>query len=110
MNEIEQIEVSIEAARKDVDKMESLLRLVSNKDFIDVIDEGYFMDEASRLVILKADPSMADDGSQKIIDHGIIAIGNVRQYLQKVMQVGRMAQQGIKEDEETRQELLAEEL
>jgi len=30
--------------------------------------------------------------------------------LNTVMQIGRMAEQGIKEDEETRQELLAEEL
>ena len=46
----------------------------------------------------------------KTIDDGITAVGHFRQYLNTVMQIGRMAEQGIKEDEETRQELLAEEL
>jgi hypothetical protein len=110
MNEIEQIEVSIDSARKDVVKMESLLRLISNKDFQGLVDTGYFVDEASRLVILRADPAMQSDSLQKNIDDGITAVGHFRQYLNTVMQIGRMAEQGIKEDEETRQELLAEEL
>ena len=110
MNEIEQIEVSIDSARKDVAKMESLLRLISNKDFQGLVDTGYFVDEASRLVILRADPDMQSDSLQKTIDDGITAVGHFRQYLNTVMQIGRMAEQGIKEDEETRQELLAEEL
>jgi len=110
MSEIEQIEVSIDAARKDVDKMEGLLRLIKNNDFKSLIDDGYFVDEASRLVILKADPSMQEDRVQKNINDSITAVGHFRQYLNTVMQIGRMAEQGIKEDEETRQELLAEEL
>tara|TARA_B110000914_G_scaffold37682_1_gene30839 strand:+ start:423 stop:755 length:333 start_codon:yes stop_codon:yes gene_type:complete len=110
MSEIEQIEIGIDAARKDVAKMEGLLRLIDNKDFQALIDTGYFVDEASRLVILKADPSMQDERLQKTINDGITAIGHFRQYLNTVMQIGRMAEQGIREDEETRQELLAEEI
>jgi hypothetical protein len=41
MNEIEQIEVNIDVARKDVEKMDGLLRLIKNKDFQSLIDEGY---------------------------------------------------------------------
>ena len=110
MSEIEQIEVSIDAARQDVARMEGLLRLIKNKDFKSLIDDGYFVDEASRLVILRADPSMQEDRVQKNINDSITAVGHFRQYLNTVMQIGRMAEQGIKEDEETRQELLAEEL
>ena len=110
MSEIEQIDISIDVARKDVSKMDGLLRLIKNKDFETLIDDGYFVNEASRLVILRADPSMQDASIQKTIDDGITAIGHFRQYLNTVMQIGRMAEQGIKEDEETRQELLAEEL
>jgi len=110
MSEIEQIEISIDSARKDVEKMDGLLRLIKNKDFKSLIDDGYFVDEASRLVILRADPSMQEDRVQKNIDDSITAVGHFRQYLNTVMQIGRMAEQGIKEDEETRQELLAEEL
>ena len=81
-----------------------------SKDFQGLVDTGYFVDEASRLVILRADPAMQSDSLQKTIDDGITAVGHFRQYLNTVMQIGRMAEQGIKEDEETRQELLAEEL
>tara|TARA_B110000238_G_scaffold187935_1_gene218486 strand:- start:644 stop:976 length:333 start_codon:yes stop_codon:yes gene_type:complete len=108
MDEIEQIEVSIEAARKDVAKMDGLLRLIKNKDFQAIVDTGYFVDEASRLVVIRAEPSMQDDSVQKTINDGITAVGHFRQYLNTVMQLGRMAEQGIKEDEETRQELITE--
>jgi|TARA_R110000796_G_scaffold251496_1_gene383036 hypothetical protein len=110
MSEIEQIDVSIDVARKDVEKMNGLLRLIKNKDFQSLIDDGYFVNESSRLVILRADPSMQDEVSQRTINDGMTAIGHFRQYLNTVMQIGRMSEQGIKEDEETRQELLAEEL
>ena len=42
------------------------------------------------------------------INNGITAVGHFRQYLNTVMQIGRMAESGIKEDESTRQELLEE--
>jgi len=44
--QIEQIELSIEAAKANVEKMEALLRLIDNKDFKKIIDDGYFKDEA----------------------------------------------------------------
>ena len=108
MNEIEQVEISIEEARKEVTKMECLLRLINNKDFATLIDDGYFVTEASRLVILRADADMQDATSQLSINNRITAVGYFRQYLQSIMQVGRMSEQGIRDDEETRQELLAE--
>tara|TARA_B110000908_G_C9808427_1_gene251788 strand:- start:111 stop:443 length:333 start_codon:yes stop_codon:yes gene_type:complete len=108
MSEIEQIEISIDEARKEVTKMESLLRLISNKDFTALVDDGYFVEEASRLVMLRADADMQDATSQLSINNRITAVGYFRQYLQSIMQVGRMSEQGIREDEETRQELLAE--
>ena len=108
MSEIEQIEISIDEARKEVTKMDSLLRLISNKDFTALVDDGYFVEEASRLVMLRADADMQDATSQLSINNRITAVGYFRQYLQSIMQVGRMSEQGIREDEETRQELLAE--
>jgi hypothetical protein len=110
MNDIEQIEISIEAARSDVEKMKCLLRLVNNIDFKTIIDDGYFVTEASRLVLLRADPDMMDEVSQNTVNNRITAVGFFRQYLQGVMQMGRMAEQGIREDELTREELLAEDL
>ena len=106
--QIEEIEISIEQARESIAKMEALLNLTKNKDFKLVIEEGYFEKEASRCVLLKADPNIQDEASQKMLDNTIIAIGYLRQYFTTVMQLGRMAQHSLAADEETKQELLAE--
>lgn len=106
--QIEQIELSIEAAKENVEKMEALLRLIDNKDFKTIIDDGYFKNEAARLVILKADPEMQEAKFQDQLDKGIIAVGQLRQYFRTIMQIGRMAERSIRDDEQTRQELLAE--
>jgi predicted adenine nucleotide alpha hydrolase (AANH) superfamily ATPase len=107
---IETVEVSIQQAKETVDKMTSLLKLSKNKDFKKIVEEGYFEKEASRLVLLKADPSLQSDEDQKQIDNSIIAIGYFRQYLGTVIQLGRMAEKSLKEDESVLQELRNEEL
>lgn len=106
--QIEEIEVSIQAAKEQVAKMEALLRLTENRDFKAIIDDGYFVQEASRVVILKADPEMQDEKYQKQLNNSITAIGSLRQYFRGIIQLGRMAQRSIADDELTREELLAE--
>ena len=108
--QIQEIEVSIQESKKFVDKMESLIKLSTNKDFIKVVEEGYFQEEASRLVLLKADPSMQKAEDQAGIMNGINAIGHFRQYLHTVIQLGRMMEKSIKDSEDTREEILAESL
>jgi len=107
---IETIEISIKQGKETVDKMNSLLKLTKNKDFKKVIDDGYFVEEASRLVLLKADPSLQSTEDQRQIDNSILAIGYFRQYLATIFQLGRMAEKSLKEDEEVREELMSEEL
>lgn len=104
--QIEQVELSIEHAKLSIDNKIALQRLTNNKDFEKIILEGYFKDEASRLVLLKADPSM--DNFQALIDKQIIAVGQFRQYLATIMVLGTQAEKAIADDEETREELLAE--
>lgn len=108
--QIENIEISIEQAKKAIDSMNSLLKLTKNKDFKKVINEGYFEKEASRLVLLKADPSMQSPEDQRLIENSIIAIGFLRQYFSAVIQMGRMAERTLASDESTREELLSETL
>lgn len=106
--DIETIELSIEHAKKSVAMKRSLDRLLKNRDFKTVFLDGYFEHEPARLVLLKADPSMQDDGSQKEIMKQIDAIGSVRQYMTTIIQLGRMAEKAMEEDQRTREELLAE--
>jgi hypothetical protein len=107
---VEEIEISIKEAKKHVDKMHSLQKLTNNQDFIKVILEGYFENEASRLVLLKADSNMQDEANQTHINKAIDSVGYLRQYFSAVMQLGRMAEKSIDESEATKQEMLAEEL
>lgn len=109
-DQLEQIEISIEEAKKTVAMKEALHNLLDNKDFKAVIEEGYFEKEASRVVLLKSDPEMQDEKSQKQLDHTIIAIGSLRQYFRTIMQLGYMAERSIADDEATREDLLAEEI
>ena len=82
--------------------------LSKNRDFNDVIDKGYFEEEASRLVLLKADPNLQKPEDQASIIRSIDAIGHFRQYLSTVVSMGRMMEKSLMDDMETRQELLVE--
>lgn len=106
---IQAIEANIKEARRIVDLGESLERLRSNRDFKKVIVEGYFEQEAIRLVHLKADPSMQSAESQKSIVSQMDAIGSLHQYFNTVYQKASLARKAIAADEETRDEILAEE-
>lgn len=108
--EIETIELNIKHAKKAVDLMKSVQRLTTNRDFKKVFLEGYFEQEAIRLVLLKSDPSLQGAEDQAALIKQMDAIGSVRQYLNTVNQLGRMAEKAISEDEATRDELLAEDL
>ena len=105
---IQEIELSIKEAQKMVDLGAAVQRLATNRDFKKVILEGFFEDEAIRLVHLKADPNMQSSDSQKAILTQMDAIGALRQYLETLAQLAGMAQKSIEADEQTRDELLAE--
>jgi hypothetical protein len=106
--QIEQIEVSMEAAKARVDMAKALDELHRNRNFKKVILEGYFEKEAQRLVMLKSDPQMSDAEHQKAVDEAIIGVGQLGQYFRTVFQLASMAERALAEDEQTREELLSE--
>lgn len=106
--QLEQVEISIEQAKEAIAKRDALVRLTANPDFKKIVLEGYFEKEASRLVLLKADPEMQGDTEQKQINNSINAIGYVRLYFHTIMQIGAQMDRTMAEDEKTREELLAE--
>ena len=109
-NQIEQIEVSINQAKNAIDRMHAFQKLLTNENFKSILEEGYFKEEASRLVLLKSDPQMSSDENQKAVDNAIIGIGQLRQYFQTTMQLGRMAEKALIDDEISHEELLREEV
>lgn len=109
-NEQQQIEQNIAQARKVFDLGTSLATLLRNRDFKKVITEGYFEQEAVRLVHLKADPAMQNEASQKSIIAQMDAIGNLSQYFSTIQQLANMAGKSIEADEEALSELRLEEV
>ena len=107
-SDLEKIELSIEQANVHIGKQAALQSLFSNKEFIEVFLKGYFETEPSRLVLLKADPAMQSAENQASIIQAIDAIGHFRQYINTIMQLGNMARKAVNDDQEAREEILAE--
>ena len=106
--QIETIDITIEQAQEVIGGMESMQNLMNNPDFIKIVTEGYFKDEASRLVLVKADMEMQTPTQQEYITKAIDAIGFFKQYTLKMIRVGQMAQKTVTEHELLREQLLAE--
>lgn len=108
--QLHEIEVSIEQAKQHVAVKDALGRLSANPDFNKIVLEGYFKDEAVRLVQLRADPNFASEEDQAAVLRSIDAIGQFRLYCNTINQMGQMAENAIASDEATREQILAEDL
>jgi len=106
--QIESVELSIKQAELHINGKESLEKLTKNPEFTSIILEGYFKEEASRLVLLKAEPSMQGIEEQTQITKSIDSIGYLRQYFNTMMQFGKMAEKALEDHRETLDELRKE--
>ena len=106
--ELQHLEVIIKQAQKMVDLGDALERLRNNKDFKKVIGEGYFEQEAIRLVHLMSDSNMQSPELQTAIHKQMIAVGVFRDYLETLAIRAGMARRSVEADEATRDEILAE--
>ena len=108
MNDLEQVEIQIEMANRIRKLRDNCVKLMDTSLWKDVIDEGYFKEEAARLVMAKSSNMNAD---QKImIDNMIYGVGALNNWVESVMRRGSEMDQALNEHEETREEILAEEV
>ena len=107
-NQVTEIELNIKEAESLVNLGKALDRLHSNRDFKKLILEGFFKDEAVRLVHLKADPSVQNEKQQAAILRDIDGIGVLRSYFGKIYQQAAMADAAIEDGEKELEELRAE--
>ena len=107
---ISAIERNMEKAKAVLDFSVALERLRGNRDFKKVVLEGYFEQEAIRLVHLKSDPNMQAPAIKQSIESQIDAIGQLSQFFSTALQKASMASRQIEADQETIEELAAEEL
>jgi len=108
--QLQQLEVSLDQAKEAVALKQAVLDLSKNKNFKKVVNDGYFKEEAARLVLIKSDDNMQEEDKQKSIGRQIDAVGTFRQYLATQIALGNMAERAIEADENTREEILEEDL
>jgi len=109
-DQLEAVEISIKQAQEAIAKRNELIKLMQNPSYQKIIVDGYFENQAIALVMRKSNPDMQDEANQKSIITQIDAIGSLFSYLNGVMQFGNTAERTLLADEETRSEILAEQL
>ena len=108
MNDLEQVEIQIEMATRIRKLRDNCVKLIETPLWKDVIDEGYFKEEAARLVMAKSSNMNADQ--KQLIDNMIYGVGALANWLESVIRRGSEMDQAIGEHEETREDLLKEEV
>jgi hypothetical protein len=104
--ELEQVEIQIDTAKRIRALRDNCVKLMDSKYFKDVIEDGYFKEEAARLVMAKSSNLNADQ--MKLIDNMQYGIGALANFLESVMRRGSEMDTAIGEHEQTREEILAE--
>jgi len=101
MNDVtKEIEINIEEAKGFINLAGQLDSLFLNPDFKAIMLEGFFKDEAVRLVHLKGDPSMQSAEKQASILREMDGIGTLKGYFSVIYHKAMMAQNAIEADEE----------
>ena len=104
--DIKVVEVTIEQAQATIKMRDTLTRLLNNDDFNTIISEGYFQNEAAKLVMLRAAPEMQDPEMRAVIDRQLDSIGYLRQHFLMINAFGRTAEKTLADNEETMAEIL----
>ena len=108
MTDLEQVEIQIDMANKLRALRDNCVKLTASETWKDIIDNGYFKEEAARLVMAKS--SNLTPEQMQLIDNMQYGIGALANYIESVMRRGAEMDQAIDEHEETREEILAEEI
>ena len=108
MTDLEQVEIQIDMAHKLRKMRDNCVKLTASETWKDIITEGYFKEEAARLVMAKS--SNLTPEQMQLIDNMQYGIGALANYIESVMRRGAEMDQAIGEHEETREEILAEEV
>jgi hypothetical protein len=107
-SQLESLDVSIDQAKAAIELRQSFLELQKDKRFKALITEGYFKDEAIRLVMLKSDSNMQSPDNQRMIENAIIGVGNLRSYFQAVVYLGDQMEASLADFHEAKESILSE--
>lgn len=108
MTLVEQLEQQIRDAKVLIEKRHQALRLSENSDFRKLFMEGYFRDDAARLVQLAGDPALTKEQQADSLSMAI-ATGHAKRYLSMAVQMGAHAEESLPDMERELELLRAEE-
>lgn len=100
---VERIELSIEHARELVAKGQKALKLAENSDFRELVLEGYFKDEAARLVRFYSDGTL-DAETRGHMERDMHGIGAFQRFMQRIVKIGEQAEADLENALEQLQE------
>ena len=106
-DDIQMLELSIEHAQEMVDLRDEVLRLSNNDTFKKVIMQGYFENEAVRLVHLMGDPRLKE-ADREAVQRDMMGIGALKRFLSNMVQMGNAAEKEIADHRETLASIEAE--
>ena len=90
-SEIRTVELSIQDAEKAIDLGRRAEALSRNPDFMKVVLDGYFKEEAIRLTHLVSAPNLPE-ANRSMVEKDIWAIGAFRRFLETQMHFGQAAE------------------
>lgn len=102
------LEEFIDEQQVRIKDAEALERLLRNRDFKRIVDNGLFNKEATRLVMLKADHDNQDDFRQAEILKGIDSIGYLRNHFNTITALGGQAKLRTEESRQAIAEIRSE--
>jgi hypothetical protein len=108
LTDMQEIEIDIEDARKAIRLGELVEKLENNPEFVELVLQGYFRDDAARAVMLKADKEFQSEDKQQRLDRDILGISVFGEYLRTKKILGIMAADALREHESTREDIIKE--
>lgn len=80
MDRVAQLEHNLNLVNEALSLSESADKLMRNPQFKKVIEQGYYKDEAIRLVSLLSEPNMQDAEQQQLIQNAMRGIGELKSW------------------------------
>lgn len=99
-NDVHEIQVSIETAKKTVKNSDALNRLYKNRDFLHLIEEFLFKQEPIRLVHLLSDPAQQTEAAREKLLKQMDMIAGFRDWLANVDRFGNDFREKVAQFEE----------
>jgi len=107
MSDLQDLQQGIKDAEELIGRRNTAIRLSTNPDFKELFLDGYFQEEAARLVQLSSDPAL--DPMQRADALSMAqATGHAKRYLSMMVQMGAHAERELPAMNEALVELMSE--